>query len=83
MTDYSIYHVEKYGNGKAEMNDLEDNQKVKIADNDGFYDVYECDSDEEAEKIANWYVSVGYETYPAEVSIKKQKARYFTIEIEE
>lgn len=81
--DYSIFHVEKYGHGKGEMNELEESQKVRIADHDGYVDVYECDSDEEAKEIAQWYLSAGYDTYPAQVEIEKQDARYFTVEVQE
>lgn len=81
--DYSIFHVEKYGHGKQQKNDLPDDKKIIIAHHDGYYDVYACDSDVEAEKIANWYVSAGYATYPDDVTIKKINPRYYSIEITE
>ena len=81
--NYSIYHVEQYGHGKREANNLPESQKVTIADHDGHYDVYECDSDKEAESIANWYVSAVYETYPEEVSLNKLNSRFFSVEIAE
>ena len=83
MTDYSIYHVETYGHGKLENNELADDKKVKIADVDGNYDVYECDSDEEAEKIANWYISAVYESYPEETELVKNDPRYYSVEVVE
>lgn len=81
--NYSIFHVEQYGHGKSEMNTLADDKKVTIADHDGHYDVYECSSDEEAEKIANWYISAVYESYPGEVALEKQNARYYSVEVVE
>lgn len=80
MDNYSIYHVDNYGHGKQASNDLADDQKVTIADHDGFFDVYECDSDELAQNIADWYISAVYEHYPATVEIIKIDNRYFTIE---
>jgi len=83
MINYSVFHVEQFGHGKLEANDLPENKKVIINDHDGHYDVYECDSDDEAERIANWYVSAVYESYPDEAAIVKQNPRYFTVEIVE
>ena len=77
--NYSVFHVEKYGHGRAESNALADDRKMKIQDHDNYFDVYECYSDTEAEKIAAWYVAT-YEGYPEPVEIVKQHARYFTIE---
>ena len=80
MLDYRLHHVEKYGHGKLESNELPDDKKVKIADHDGYIDVYECETDQEAQNIADWYLSVGYERYPVQVEIVKQNSRYFSIE---
>ena len=57
MQDYAYLFIEKYGHGKLASNDLPDNAKVTICDHDDYYYVYECESDEFAEKIANWFLS--------------------------
>jgi len=81
MIDYSIFHTERYGHGKPESNELPDDKKVIIADHDGYYDVYECDSDDEAQAIANWYISAAYESYPHDAHLEKQHNRYFSVEV--
>jgi len=83
MTDYSIFHQEQFGHGRPELNTLSENKKVIIRDHDGFYDVYECDSDDKARKIANWYISSVYESYPEEVELVEQDVRRFSVELKE
>lgn len=79
--DYSVFHVEQFGHGKHEMNTLPENKKVIIRDHDGYYDVYECDSNEDARKIANWYVSAVYESYPQDVELVEKDSRFFSVEL--
>ncbi len=81
--NYSLLHVEKYGHGQLPSNRLNDDKKVVIQDHDGYFDVYECKSDAEAEEIASWYLSAGYESYPAQVEIERQHSRYYSIEVAE
>ena len=40
--DYSLYFVEKYGHGRHEQNSLSDAEKVTCRDDDGWFYVYEC-----------------------------------------
>ena len=79
--NYSIFHVETYGHGTPERNTLDDADKVTIENYDGFYKVYECDDDEEAVKIAEWFLDT-YEHYPEQLSIQNDKhdPRFFWIE---
>jgi len=80
--NYSIFHVERYGHGTHEQNTLADDNKVVIADHDGWYDVYECESDSEAQRIAEWYLTT-YESYPDDVHLIEQNSRYFSIELDD
>jgi hypothetical protein len=77
--NYSLYHVEQYGHGNAESNTLKDEQKVTIENNDGHFDVYECESESEAQKIANWYLDAVYGSYPSNLQIVKHNPRYFAV----
>lgn len=80
--NYSIFHVERYGHGKASTNALTHDQQVTIADEDGWYDVYECESGSEAQRIADWYLTT-YESYPDDVHIIEHNERYFSIELDD
>ncbi len=70
MTNHILNHVETYGHGTTEKNDLAEDKKVVIHDHDGYADVYECESDAEAREIANWYLNACYSRYPGRVGLK-------------
>ena len=77
--NYSLYHVEQYGHGNAELNSLPESQKVTIEDNDGYFDVYGCETDGHAQKIANWYLDAVFGSYPSNLQIVKHNPRYFAV----
>ncbi len=79
--DYQYKHIETYGHGKTESNTLTDDKKVTIGDHDNHFDVYECESDDEAQAIADWYIGAVYESYPAEAKMIKRDARFFYVEV--
>jgi hypothetical protein len=79
--NYPIHHVQQFGHGKLESNNLAEDKKVKIIDHDGFIDVYECETNEEAQKIAAWYISAVYQSYPGTVELVKNSDRLFSIEV--
>jgi hypothetical protein len=79
MNNYANYHVEQYGHGTAESNSLPESQKVTISDNDGYFDVYECESESEAQKIADWYLDAVFGSYPASLQIVRHNPRYFGV----
>ena len=75
--NYSVFHVETYGHGTRERNNLADAQKVTVEDHDGHCFVYECDNDAEAQKIAQWFCDIERET--RDVRLEQHAARAFSI----
>ena len=75
--NYSVFHVETYGHGTRERNNLAEAQKVTIEDHDGHFFVYECESDTEAQKIAQWFCDIERETKG--VSLEQHDPRAFSV----
>jgi hypothetical protein len=79
--NYSVFHVETYGHGTRERNNLADVAKVTIEDHDGHFFVYECDSDNEAQSIAQWFCDIERET--RDVRLEQHDPRAFSVSVSE
>ncbi|VAW65885.1 hypothetical protein MNBD_GAMMA08-1055, partial [hydrothermal vent metagenome] len=73
-------HIEHFS-ANAPINELPVDEQVIIEDFLMHYNVYECNSEQEAEKIAHWHLKKYYNYIPEKLEVKKISERAYSIDL--